>query len=102
MEAKQTHEMAKRIADYRIEQRTFWLNEFPLLAALTIIFSFGLSYLCISFMGPMIADWRVVSALFSIAMLIPPVWMMAPEKPTLEAAEYDNLLNQIGAELRIK
>lgn len=102
MEPNLKQELENRIAAYRIERRNFWLKEFPPLVVLTAVVVFGLSYLGNSYVGPMIADWRLVAALFSVTALIAPVWMMAPEKPTYEAVEHDKLLNQIGAAIRTK
>lgn len=92
--------LENQLSDYHKERREFWLMEFPLLALICVVVCFGLSYLGHRYVGEMIADWRIVASLSCIVVLIPPIKMMAPKKPNVESAAYDDVLRQIGAKLR--
>lgn len=64
-------ELEERLAAYRTEMRDLWLK----------------------------MDWRFVAAIMSIVLMIPPVKMMYPERPTQSSVEHDRLLNEIGRRL---
>lgn len=100
MNKKMKEVLENRLYEYRKERRKFWLMEFLPLALICVAVCFGLSYFGHRFFGEMIADWRIVASVFSVALLIPPIKMMAPEKPTYESVAYDDVLRQIGAKLR--
>lgn len=96
-------EYEARLADYHKAVRNLWLKIIPALLCVSVVISFGVFWLLIHFSGVVpldTPDWRLVAAVSSVALLILPVKLHYPERPSPESVKLDKLLNAIGRQLQ--
>lgn len=94
-------ELEYRLAAYHVELREFWLKQVPFLAIICAAVAFGMTWSMLELSGAQLfnTDWRVMGAIISVGLMILPVQMLYPERPTLASIEHDRVLNQIGHRL---
>lgn len=98
-------EVEKRLADsldrYHKERRQFYFFGVPFLVTLIGSVVALMSWLFVKF-GPSDIDLDrlyLVAPIFAVCILIPPILMLRPERPNLNSAAYDMMLNCIGQTL---
>lgn len=97
-------QLKMRHAEYIKEVRGLWLTQFPVIAAACIVIVFGMIWGMVKLTGaqPFNADWRIVAACVSLALMIPPIKLLYPERPTEESVAHDQVLNALGRQLSSK
>lgn len=82
---------------YRRDLRRFWVKEFPVMAAVTLIAMPALTWLVLCFLGAHDPDWWITGLFAAVVALVPPVALMHPRATTEAGVAYGMVLNQIAA-----
>lgn len=88
-----------RMAAYRKERRDFWIKEMPFMALACLLAS-SVFWGVLHFAGVEIDYWKF--GLVSLALLVLPILITHPKRPTKETVAYSKLLNEIGDALNTK
>lgn len=97
-EAAIRNELEHREIAHRIAVRYFWLHQVSIMALVSVLTTFSLMKVCyatVLLYGPWtVADWRIIAAMLSIVLLIPPIVMGHPEAPTEHDVRLDRAIKQ--------
>lgn len=94
-------ELDARLQIYRQEMKEFWLAMMLPMTVIMGLVMFGLFFVLSLLAGSAgSVDWRIGAGIFTMASMIAPYSMFKPEKPTLEAVVYDDLLNALSEATR--
>lgn len=94
-EAAIRNELDHREIAHRIAVRYFWLHQVSMMALVSVLTTFSLMYATVLLYGPWTeADWRIIAAILSIVLLIPPIGMQHPKAPTEHDVRLDREIKQ--------
>lgn len=89
----------QRLAKYKVNVRTFFLQEVSWMFAACLIVSLTMAYVVTHSsyrgMAPMGGDWRLLGSLAAIALMIPPIVLMMPVHPKPSDVATDQALRRV-------
>lgn len=96
MEVQKIAHYEQRIQEYRRECQEFWLKEFTLFAVIGAFVTFGGMYGLTRVGMTPVLGWRLLALLFWGLIMIPPVIMMHPKKPSPNDVMLDQTLRRVA------